>query len=406
MKHSPLLDPSYGEQGVSRPDKRLFSINASIKSDSGRIAVGQARIADGWGYVVLRVDNAGNLDTGFGDGGLTIGRFKAGFNSAAAGVHIYDQHIIITGSYNDEATLSSMPALARFDLDGKPDISFGDNGNKIIELPENPRPSTALRSTDEVVTSSTLGEGGIFLSYQYPWSHGVIMKLDVNGEYDKRFNGTGYKFLKPPESTESSGRVRLIVDGRIYLTGATNINGISGPYIACLKDTGEEEVTFGKGGYLLTELPSNLMFLDLAKLDNNGNFVCIGSVGTDEGFITAFTSSGEKLSGFKEGTTRFGGYGGQWTEGHVCTLTGKIIAIGTTLGADEADVVVGRFTLDGAPDTEFGDHQGWGRIALGGSIDVAMNSSLEEDGKTLIVGSDFETGSQRQGFLLRCMTDS
>lgn len=406
MKHSTLLDPSYGQQGVSRPDKRLISINASIRSGGGRIAVGQARIDGGWGYVVLRVDSAGKLDTGFGDGGMTIGRFKAGFDSTAGNVHIYDQHIIITGSYYDEATLSYMPALARFDLDGKPDIGFGDNGNKIIELPQKPLPSKALRSANDVVTSSTLGEGGIFLSYQYPWSHSVVMKLDVNGEYDKRFNGTGYKFLKPLESTSSSGRVRLIVDGRIYVTGGTTINGSSASYIACLKDTGEEEETFGKRGYLLTELPSNLMFADLAKLDNNGNFVCIGSVGTSEGFITAFTPAGEKLSGFKKSTTRFGDDDGQWTGGHVCTLTGKIIAIGTTLGGDEADVVVGRFTLDGAPDTTFGEHQGWGRIALGNSIDLAMSSSLEEDGKTLIVGSDFENDSPRQGFLLRCMTDS
>lgn len=232
------------------------------------------------------------------------------------------------------------------------------------------------------------------------------MKLDVNGEYDKRFNETGYKFLKPLESTSSSGSVRLIVDGRIYVTGGTTINGSSASYIACLKDTGEEEETFGKRGYLLTELPSTPMFADLAKLDNNGNFVCIGSMGTSEGFITAFTPAGEKLSGFKKSTTRFGDDDGQWTGGHVCTLTGKIIAIGTTSGGDEADVVVGRFTLDGAPDTTFGEHQGWGRIALGNSIDLAMSSSLEEDGKTLIVGSDFENDSPRQGFLLRCMTDS
>lgn len=302
--------------------------------------------------------------------------------------------------------MSNLPALARFGLDGKPDLSFGENGNKIIELPEKQLPSTALRSANEVVTSSTPGEGGIFLDYQYPWSHSVIMKLDVNGEYDEGFNGTGYKFLKPPESTASSGRVRLIVDGRIYLTGNTTINGLSGPYIACLKDDGQEAQTFGKGGYLLTELTSNLLFSDLARLDNNGNFVCIGSVSTDEGFITAFTPTGEKLSGFKESITRFGDDDGQWSGGHVCTLTGKIIAIGSTLGGHQADVVVGRFTLDGAPDTTFGEHQGWGRIALGDSIDLAMSSSLEEDGKTVIVGSDLETGSPRQGFLLRCMTDS
>ena len=395
---SAILDPSYGQQGVSYPDERLLSIVASEKSGEGRICVGQAKFETGWGYALMRVDKNGNLDTGFGDGGMTIGRFKPGVNSLSSGVHLYDNHIIITGTYDDEH-LRNNPALARFDKDGKIDTSFGENGNKLIELPSAPR------STKELVLTSFLSEGGIFINYQYPSSRSVIIKLDVNGEYDKRFNGTGYKTLIPPDSTESSGRVRLTVDNRIYILGNTTINGVSGPYIACLKDTGEEEVTFGKGGYLLSELASGLQLINLAKLDDKGNFVCFGSDFMLQGFITAFTSTGEKLPDFKESITHFGGSQGQWGSGHVCTLTQKIIAVGGTTGGNDADVVVGRFSLDGAPDPTFGEHEGWGRIALGDSVENANGSSLEEDGKTLITGSDYETEAPRRGFLLRCMTD-
>ncbi|MDH1405312.1 hypothetical protein N5D79_26830, partial [Pseudomonas sp. GD03817] len=76
------------------------------------------------------------------------------------------------------------------------------------------------------------------------------------------------------------------------------------------------------------------------------------------------------------------------------------------LGGEEADVVVGRFNLDGTPDTAFGENRGWGRIALGDSVEVAWSSSAEVNGKTIICGIDFESGRARLGFLLRCNTDS
>ncbi|MNO85183.1 hypothetical protein D3C76_765480 [compost metagenome] len=124
-----------------------------------------------------------------------------------------------------------------------------------------------------------------------------------------------------------------------------------------------------------------------------------------KGYLTAFTRSGSKIPGFG-GTTEFGGEGGQWTSGYVNRSLEKIITSGSTLGGEEADVVVGRFNLDGTPDTAFGENRGWGRIALGDSMDIAVRSSAEVTGKTIICGTDFESGRARVGFLLRCNTDS
>jgi hypothetical protein len=41
------------------------------------------------------------------------------------------------------------------------------------------------------------------------------------------------------------------------------------------------------------------------------------------------------------------------------TVPGKIITTGSTLGGEEADIVVGRFNLDGTPHTAFGENRGW-----------------------------------------------
>lgn len=415
MKFTPIkskiLDPSYGEQGIAYPDLNLVEINASIvsaKHDKWRLCVGQIRIGDALGYALMRIDHNGKLDTTFGKGGLATGTFKEGSNSSSAGIHLHGEHIIITGSYRDPSTDLVFPAMARFTANGQLDTRFGSHGHKIIKLPSPPQKSStnpAAAPAPAPTLTSISSADGVFVTYQYPWSHSVLMKFNFDGDYDTSFNKDGYKFLTPPQSSESSGRVCLITGRKIYVCGITTIKDDSGPYIVCLKDTGLEDGEFGANGYLLSELASGLYFHDLDTLNDEGSIVCIASVGLQKGYLTAFTRSGSKIPGFG-GTTEFGGEGGQWTSGYVNRSLEKIITSGSTLGGEEADVVVGRFNLDGTPDTAFGENRGWGRIALGDSMDIAVRSSAEVTGKTIICGTDFESGRARVGFLLRCNTDS
>lgn len=408
---SELLDPSYGEQGIVHPDPDVVAINASIvsvKHDKWRLCVGETRIGEAMGYALMRIDHNGKLDTTFGKGGLTTGTFKEGFNSTAGGIHLHGEHIIITGLYHDPSTNLHFPALARFTANGQLDTRFGSHGHKVIELPPAP-PKSSTNPTTKPAAAPTLtsisSADGVFVTYQYPWSLSVLMKFNFDGDYDTSFNKVGYKFLTPPLCSESSGRVCLITGRKIYVCGFTTINGDSGPYILCLKDTGLEDGEFCANGYLLSELASGLYFHDLDTLNDEGSIVCIASEGLQKGYLTAFTRSGSKIPGFG-GATDFGGEGGQWTSGYVNRSLEKIITTGSTLGGEEADVVVGRFNLDGTPDTAFGENRGWGRIALGDSVEVAWSSSAEVNGKTIICGIDFESGRARLGFLLRCNTDS
>lgn len=408
---SALLDPDYGEQGIAYPDPNLsqiFTSIVSVKHDKWRLCVGQTRIGEALGYALMRIDHNGKLDTTFGKGGLATGTFKEGFNSTSTGIHLHGEHIIITGSYYAPSTDLYLPALARFTANGQLDTRFGSHGHKLIELPSPPAKSSTNATTNPGAAptlTSTSSADGLFVIYNYPWSLGVLMKFDFDGNYDTGFNKVGYKFLSPPLCTMSSGRVRLITGKKIYVCGLAEVNGTYGPYILCLKDTGLEDEEFGANGYLLSELESGLEFYDLDTLNDEGSIVCIASEGTQKGYLTAFTRSGSKIPGFG-GATDFGERGGQWTSGYVNRDLEKIITIGSSLGETDADIVVGRFNLDGTPDTAFGENRGWGRIALGDDIELAWSSSADVTGKTIICGTDLEPGRARLGFLLRCNTDS
>ncbi|MBV4505881.1 hypothetical protein HU751_013590 [Pseudomonas sp. BW13M1] len=414
---SNILDPAYGTDGVAYLDDSLISINQSISIGNKRLCVGMARFEGGRGYVLLRVDNKGVLDETFGSGGMIVGTFLDGHDSFANGIHIQDDKIIITGVYYEGS--STYPALARFSASGGLDPDFGNHGHKIIEIP----PLQSMYSTsqpsllepiprdknkDSGISSISTGDG-LLITYQYAFSFVSLIKLDSNGEFDRSFNGDGFKLITPPDTVECTGMVTLVGDNEIFLCGLTSTkNGLT-PYIACVKRTGEEFKKFGNGGYLLYGQGSPLLFHDLDYINKEQTqFVCIASDGMTKGHLTAFNLEGNKLPGFKDQNTDFGGSGGQWTSGHVDQARGKIITTGSTVGnPDEVDVVVGRFELDGTPDQSFGDKNGWGRVDLKGNFDIAFRSSLEESGKTVVYGTGFLNNPplSRFGYLLRCKTE-
>ncbi|QGW78243.1 hypothetical protein GPJ81_16640 [Pseudomonas alkylphenolica] len=408
---SALLDPNYGDRGVAHPDDSLFQISASIQFGSDRLCIGQAKLGSGWGYALLRVDNSGKLDEQFGTKGITVGSFKEGTNSTGQNLHVLaDGRIIVMGSYYNESTAAYYPAMARFNASGNLDKSFGHEGHVVIELPPPPssgqkQQSAKHESTNNPRQSSALASNELYVTYRYPFSHSVLLKFNIDGEPDEEFNNVGYKYLTAPSALETGISGILINDKKIYLSGSAYTGETSNPCIICLKSTGAEDPQFGKNGYLITDLGANVRLASLAVLDDQGNIVCAGDDSLAKGLIIAFTPLGSNLPGFVISKTEFGGSGGQWTEVQVDTSRKHIIAVGTTLGGDEADVVVGRYGINGTPDKAFGENEGWARIALGDSIDLALTASLESDGKTLIAGSDFESSNGRIGFMLRCLTD-
>ena len=103
----------------------------AVQPDGRIVAVGQARVARGFGFALVRYNSNGTLDACFGSGGIVttdFGVLEQGFSSAGASdiaVQL-DGKIVVTGRAYLDGEFRS--ALAQYDRTGALDTSFGTGG--------------------------------------------------------------------------------------------------------------------------------------------------------------------------------------------------------------------------------------------------------------------------------------
>jgi uncharacterized delta-60 repeat protein len=140
------LDPSFGTDGKvltsfgPRATCTSHAEAAAIQPDGKVIAAGVARCGTGGGlldyqYAVARYDLDGSLDATFGDGGQVLTNFTRGYDNLADVALTPGGKIVVAGTSADDS-LDDPPrepgfALARYGSDGTLDPTFGGDGTVI-----------------------------------------------------------------------------------------------------------------------------------------------------------------------------------------------------------------------------------------------------------------------------------
>lgn len=172
------LDTTFGNNGititqVSTGIDRGYALK--LQSDGKILVAGESRIGSNYYFSLLRYTNAGALDTTFGSSGISTVYFNG--NSYGRSVEIDSQGRILVGGY---AFISADEdfAIARFLSSGTLDATFGSSGKVVTEL----------GSYDRAVAVGVQSDGKI-----------VLMGDSYNG------NSNGYDFAA----------VRYLDDGAI-----------------------------------------------------------------------------------------------------------------------------------------------------------------------------------------------
>lgn len=126
------LDLSFGSGGVATADLGTGSASAVVIDPDGRIVVA-GRAANGdtdSSFAIVRFDAAGALDAGFGTGGITRTDIPAGTDDEAhALVRLADGRLVVGGgTWIWEADPHESGVLACYDDAGQLDPGFGDGG--------------------------------------------------------------------------------------------------------------------------------------------------------------------------------------------------------------------------------------------------------------------------------------
>jgi uncharacterized delta-60 repeat protein/CSLREA domain-containing protein len=408
------LDTSFGNQGIaltpviSRSSRGPLAVPSSPFTSSGAhdLAVqsdGRIVSAGGLGvsrdfaptgdFALLRYNANGTLDSGFGDAGTLTTGFGGGLGSSTISglARQHDGKLVAVGTaYNG---INSDFAIARYNLDGSLDRSFGDSG---IVL-------TPIAGGDDTARDVAIQpDGKIVVAGDYATGYGhsiqpVVARYNSTGTLDATFGNHGLAdiYYSGGITTDKAYAVALQADGKIVIAGSTNPNqNASLPAVALARFNrdGSLDIGFGNQGRVVTHVGNNAEAFDVA-LQSDGRIVVAG-IGDFQFLVIRYNPTGSLDMSFgANGIVRTDPDAGGYANALALQADGKIVVGGTSLFGDTAGFAVARYKTDGSLDNSFGFH--------GIQIDHIFQQSiiediaLQSDGKIVAAGYNYDLRTTR-----------
>jgi uncharacterized delta-60 repeat protein len=237
----------------------------ALQSDGKIIAAGGTNNSPASNYnydfVMVRYDTGGNIDSTFGNNGITRTKIGLSDNMAHSIAIQDDDRIILAGEAND--SIFSDVAMAGYDADGVLDPSFGEAGIRRIALSETYDYARAvtLQPDGKILVAGTAQIG---LSNNYA----ALLRLHANGEPDISFGTGGVVFTG--SGSDYARDVVVLEDNKILVAGITHPSVRISFSISQYNPDGTPDQSFGTGG---------LITVSFGDGDAEGNAVSVGSDG-------------------------------------------------------------------------------------------------------------------------------
>ena len=279
-----VVDRSFGTDGSVRMPIGQQSILIDILFvPGGKIAA--VSFSDYGVLNIARFNPNGQPDTTFGNQGL-LSIPAPNFRVYAAAV-LADGKILLGGSYFPGGNAVDF-FLTRLNADGSPDTTFGSAG--IVSINQGSFDvinRIAIQSDGKIVGAGYTSDAGGFQA---------VLRLNANGSLDPTFGG-GISFFRFPPYPHSSPRqlqtVKILGDGSILTAAPINFahpTGIAlGIGIARLTSTGSLDQSFGTQGTSLASRPAPNGYNEIVDLElmPAGRFVAAYTSG-----VTVFEATG------------------------------------------------------------------------------------------------------------------
>lgn len=219
---------------------------------------------------VARFNENGELDTSFGTDG--VARIPVNFaeNDFDGLLVQEDGKIVASGHIALDFTLFAM-LVARFDADGSPDATFGDNGTFIQanEADAEGFDISLTKDNDIVVAGFTASP-----SYNYSM---LLMQLDPTGVLDPDF-GNGGLVISDLGQYDVGNALHIQGDGKILVAGATGDGPPGDAKMAVWRynPNGTPDPDFGTGGIAEIQLTDQVDEALGMTLQDDGKIIIAG----------------------------------------------------------------------------------------------------------------------------------
>lgn len=366
------LDPTFGSGGeVTTHFAGSDQANAIVIQPDGKVVT--AGYTAGSKIALARYNVDGSLDSSFGSGGQVTSSFQvAGY----ALVLQPDGKLVVAGS-------NGGMALARYNPNGTIDSSFGSSGLATINFSEGSGRARALL----LQTDGKLVAVG-FVDNQSRDLF-ALARCNPDGSLDSTFGNGGKVVTTIGGVYDTAVAAALQADGKIIAAGTVRLGGSDYFGLARYNPDGSSDVTFGMNGQVTTAFGSAAL-AGLA-LQPDGRMVAAGStsIGTSRAFALArYNADGSLDSGFGAG----GKVTAEFAEGYAVAgeialaPEGRIVAAGTFSATNASGFALARFNFDGSLDSSFGNSGRVTSVFNNSSGATANAVALQTNGKIVLAG--------------------
>lgn len=288
------LDTSFSGDGLVTTDIGVGTYDVAygiaIQTNGKIVAVGfSEEISGDTNFALARYNSDGSLDLGF-NGGFPIITSVAGNDSIGLDVALQgDGKIVVAGQANENV------AVARYNLDGSPDLLFSGDGQVTTDLD--------LGSDDDAFAVGIQADGkvvaaGSSFSYDTFESQFALVRYGTDGVIDTSFSSDGI-VLAGTDGGYDRGRDMVIQpNGKVLVAGTSyfennDIDKYDDDFsLARFNSDGSLDTTFNADGFVITAISPDtedgalgLALQPDGKLVtagvSNGNFAVARYTGTD-----------------------------------------------------------------------------------------------------------------------------
>lgn len=351
------LDTSFGGDGrvttfFGHPDDTQTLTGGLAVQPDGKDVVASA--TGPWNntdstFGLARYNLDGSLDSTFGGDGRVKTRFTG--KSSAVDVAVQaDGKIVALGGVLDAATQHSRVAMARYNPNGSLDPTFGGDGKVVTKLGGDTRiQAITIQADGKIVIVGVARVNGV------GWVC-ALARYDSNGSLDPTFGVGGRVFSDIGITDQGWVDVSVQADGTILTAGTIRPGSLSERFAVARYDAqGTLVPTFGQGGVTTTSIAllpqgGSLSFATALAVRPDGRIVLAGwfnESDTGQGNIDAFALAQYDTDGILDPS--FGGGDGIVT----AQVNGYAQSWDAVLQPDGRIVEVGRFLVPGGNPGEF-----------------------------------------------------
>ncbi len=388
------LDTSFRYYGVVMQDiagKNDYAFATAVQADGKILSAGLAFIDTVTynDFVMVRYKTNGQLDSSFGVNGIVTTDFWGGGDDQAMSMCLQPDGKIILGGKSLSPGNAFDFALARYNIDGTLDNTFGTGGLVTTDIAgfNDYGNCVRLQSDGKIVMSG--------YTYNGSYTALAVVRYNANGTLDNTFDGDGIATIRYGDVYLLGQSLAIQNDGKIVATATTKVP--TNEYdilVVRLKTDGSRDSAFDGDGILSTDFCYTDDAYSVA-VQSDGKIVVAGA-----SYDTVNITMGKNIMLIRYNSdgsvdNSFGNNGKVNTEvttqadiayAIAIQSNGKIVAVGhSSDGAGLFQIILTRYHTDGRLDSTFGTN-GMVTTDITSRHEYGEAVALQADGKIVVSG--------------------